>query len=296
MTRDTVGVLGLGYMGARIAAKLVESGYDVTVWDRKPESRARLVAQGAAEANTPRELAHAVDVLLVSLTDDDIVREVALGEDGAIAGLREGSVYLECSTVSPETIAELAAAALKQGATVVDASISGSTPSLEQSTAVVLVGGGDDAVARVHPLLEPWSRAVLHMGGTGAGSAMKLAVNVILGVGMQAIAEAIVVGEAQGLERERVIDALGHTAVISDAHRGKLANAKNDDYPVTFAARLMRKDFHLALERARERGIELPATEAAARAADADESREHGDEDFSVVIRAMEQAAGLASS
>jgi 3-hydroxyisobutyrate dehydrogenase-like beta-hydroxyacid dehydrogenase len=294
MARDTVGVLGLGYMGSRIAAKLLGAGYDVTVWDRKQESRGRLLAQGAAESDSPRELARAVDVLLVSLTDDDVVRQVALGEGGAISGLRAGSVYLECSTVSPETIEELAAAVHERGATVVDASISGSTPSLEQSTAVVLVGGDDEAVARVQPLLEPWSRAALHMGGTGAGSAMKLAVNVILGVGMQAIAEAVVLGEAQGLERERVIDALGHTAVISDAHRGKLANARNDDYPVTFAARLMRKDFHLAIERARERGIELPATEAAARAADSDETREHGDEDFSVVVRGMEQAAGLA--
>lgn len=129
MARDTVGVLGLGYMGARIAAKLLEAGYDVTVWDRKPESRAHLVAQGAAEIGSPHELAQAVDILLVSLTDDDVVREVALGEGGAISGLRAGSVYLECSTVSPATIEDLAAAALKQGATVVDASISGSTPS-----------------------------------------------------------------------------------------------------------------------------------------------------------------------
>jgi 3-hydroxyisobutyrate dehydrogenase len=295
MARDTVGVLGLGYMGSRIAAKLLDAGHDVTVWDRKPASRAELVAHGAAEADTPHELAQAANVLLVSLTDDDVVREVVLGDGGAISGLRPGSVYLECSTVSPETIEELAAAALKQGATVVDASISGSTPSLEQSTAVVLVGGDDDAVTRVHPLLEPWSKTVLHMGGTGAGSAMKLAVNVILGVGMQAIAEAIVLAEGQGLDRQRVIEALGHTAVISDAHRGKLANAKNDDYPVTFAARLMRKDFHLALERARERGIELPATDAAARAADSDQSREQGDQDFSVVVRGMEQAAGLAA-
>jgi 3-hydroxyisobutyrate dehydrogenase len=293
MARDEIGVLGLGNMGSRIAAKLLAEGFDVTVWDRQLDARGPLEERGARTAETPRELAERVDIVLASLTDDDAVREVGLGGTGALAGLHPGSLYIECSTVSPETIQELVEAARRRDASVVDASISGSTQQVEDGVVLVLAGGDADAVERARSVLEPWSKAVLHMGPSGSGAATKLAVNVILGVGMQAIAEAIVIGEAQGVQREKLIDALGQTAVIADAHRAKLENAKKDQYPVAFAAQLMRKDFQLVLDRARERGVELPATEAAARAAHGEGSRVRGDEDFSVIVRGMEEAAGL---
>jgi 3-hydroxyisobutyrate dehydrogenase len=290
----TIGVLGLGYMGSRMASKLLDAGHTVTVWNRQDGASHELEQRGATVAQTPEELAGRVELVLASLAHDEAVLEVALGEAGAMRGIRAGSVYVECSTVSPETIARLAEAAGKRGAKLVDASVSGSTPTVEQGTAIVLAGGDADAVDLARPALEPWSKAVIHMGGTGAGTATKLAVNVILGVGMQAIAEAIVLGEAQGIRRETLIDALGQTAVIADAYRAKLENAKRQEYPVAFAARLMRKDFGLALDRARAHGIELPATSAAAKAADEEARRERGDTDFSAVIRGMEEMAGLA--
>jgi 3-hydroxyisobutyrate dehydrogenase len=296
MAKDTVGVLGLGHMGSRIAAKLLDAGCEVTVWDRSLEARRMLEERGASTADTPRELAERVDVVLASLADDDAVRAVALGDSGALTGIRPGSVYVECSTVSPEMIQELGVAGRQRDASVVDACISGSTSAVEAGAVVVLAGGDAQAVDRVRPVLDPWSKTVLHMGANGTGVATKLAVNLILGVEMQAIAEAIVLGEAQGVERGTLIDALGKTAVIADAHRAKLENAKKGEYPAAFPARLMRKDFQLILEQARDRGIELPAAQAAARAAEEDAPRERGDEDFSAIVRVMEEAAGFTSA
>jgi 3-hydroxyisobutyrate dehydrogenase len=154
----------------------------------------------------------------------------------------------------------------------------------------VLFAGGDAAVlGRAHPLLEPIARAILHVGGHGDAARTKLVVNLMLGVGMEALAEALAFGEGAGLDRERLLDALEQTAVVAPAHRPKLANARTGEYEAAFTLALMHKDFGLVLAAAADAGIELPATAASAEACAAALETEGGDEDFSVVIRWLER-------
>jgi 3-hydroxyisobutyrate dehydrogenase-like beta-hydroxyacid dehydrogenase len=194
------------------------------------------------------------------------------------------------STVAPETSLHLFRAGRERGISVLDLAISGSTPAAEFGS-LTLFGGGDREVFDiVAPILPAIARQWFYMGPSGSGVAMKLVVNALLGVGMQAIAEALALGIQLGLARDLLFETLGKTAVVAPAHLGKLATAKQNDYRAQFPLRLMQKDFGLILSKAAELGVPMPATEAAAES-NAAEAARGDEEDFSAVIRLMEQAA-----
>jgi 3-hydroxyisobutyrate dehydrogenase-like beta-hydroxyacid dehydrogenase len=285
--RWSIGVIGLGNMGSRIAAKLLEAGHEVHVWDRSPEAGAELVGLGAMRAETPTELATRIDVGFSVLATDDAVRAVVI-DSGLLASLPDGAVFADLSTTSIELAVALGAAGRDAGIDVLDIEMSGSTQMVEAGKLVLFVGGDVDVLQRVRPLLDPIAGTILHMGPHGAGAKMKLAVNLLLGVEMEAIAEAIAFGEAVGLDRDRLLEGLEHVAVISPAHVSKLANAQKNEYPVAFALRLMHKDFGLILRSARELGLELPATVASAEVCAIADEAAASDEDFSAVIRQLE--------
>jgi 3-hydroxyisobutyrate dehydrogenase-like beta-hydroxyacid dehydrogenase len=284
-----VGVIGLGGMGRRVAARLLAAGHEVHVWTREPGPAQDLEAQGARAEETPAQLAAEVDALLTVLTDDEAVREVVL-DSGLLAALHDEALYADLSTTSIELALELAATGREAGVDVLDVAMSGSTPQAEAGELVLLVGGDPDVLDRFRPLLDPLAKTIIYMGVEGAGTKMKITVNTLLGDGMQALAEAIALGEAVGLERERLLDGLAQTAVVAPAHRSKLENAKHDEYPPTFPLALMHKDFGLVLDAARNAGLDLPATAASARACETElEQTGDDDVDFSVVIRLMEE-------
>jgi 3-hydroxyisobutyrate dehydrogenase len=290
---DAVAVAGLGHMGSRLARRLLDAGFTVTVWDRDRAVAQQLVERAAHLVATPGELGQHADIVMTSLADDAALREVVL-ERGLLAGMQEGSVLVDLSTVSPATSREIAARAAERGVSMLDAAVSGSTAQVEAGELVVLVGGDEAVLERCRALLEPLAKAIVHMGGNGAGSTTKLAVNTILGVGMESLAEAIVLAEGAGLGRERLLDALSQTAVVAPALRPKLENLGRDEYPVAFALHLMRKDLQLVLAEAREAGLELPAAEAAARVFDAEAEAARGEEDFSGVIHELERRLAAA--
>jgi hypothetical protein len=273
-------------MGSRIAAKLADAGHEVHTWDRRGDAAPELDGR-VRRASTPAELAARVEVAFSVLVDDDAVREVVL-ESGLLASLPDRAVFADLSTTSPELVGELARAGAESGVDVLDVEMSGSTPQVESGELVLLVGGEEAVLNRARPVLEALAKTILLIGPHGAGASMKLAVNIALGVEMQAIAEAIAFGEAAGIERGTLLDAFDQLAVVAPAHKPKLENARQDEYPVAFALRLMRKDFELALDRAKEVGIDLPATRASAQACAAAAEAARDDEDFSVVIRLME--------
>jgi 3-hydroxyisobutyrate dehydrogenase-like beta-hydroxyacid dehydrogenase len=283
-----VGVIGLGGMGRRVAARLLAAGHEVHVWNLEPGPAQELEARGAHVAETTAQLAADVEALMTVLTNDEAVREVVL-DSGLLSALPDGALYADLSTTSIELALELAATGGEAGIDVLDVAMSGSTPQVEAGELVVLVGGDQDVLERFRPLLEPLAKTIVYMGGEGAGTKMKLTVNTLLGDGMQALAEAIALGEAIGLERERLLDGLAQTAVVAPAHRSKLENAKKDDYPPTFPLPLMHKDFGLVLDAARHFGLDLPATAASARACEAELDQAGDDVDFSAVIRLMEE-------
>jgi 3-hydroxyisobutyrate dehydrogenase-like beta-hydroxyacid dehydrogenase len=292
--RSRLGFIGLGYLGSRIAKRLAAAGFSMVVYDLDRTKTAELVALGAKVAQHPGELASEVDVVLSSLPDDRAVQDVYLGPGNVLGSARPNTRIIELSTISPETARDLHQAALKVAVGTVDVAVSGSTKSAEAG-ALTLFGGGDrDVFEAAAAIFSAIAKQWFYMGPSGSGVAMKLVVNGLLGVGMQAIAEAAALGSRLGLPRDLLLDTLAKTAVIAPAHAGKLATAKKNDYMPQFPIRLMRKDFGLILAAAAPHGLPMPVTEAAA-AVNSVEADSGIEEDFSAVIRRMEQQAGAAS-
>src|SRR5467141_2090022 len=289
-----LGFIGLGNMGSRIANRLLNHGYQLTVYDVDPAKTQVIAAQGAAVAENIRELARTADVVLSCLTNDEAVRSVYTEPEGIFAGARSGTVVLEMSTISPESSRELHKLGARRGIEVMDVAISGSTPAAEKGDLTLLVGGNRELFRAAEPIFQAVAKQYFLLGGSGSGTAMKLVVNTLLGVGMQAIAEAVVLGEKAGLDREQLLDVLSKTAVIAPAHAGKLARAAINDYSPQFPLRLMNKDFQLILKAAAQEHLPMPATDAAFYV-NADELAQNDEEDFSAVLRRMEEVAGIAS-
>ena len=285
-----IGFIGMGAMGSRMAQRLLAAGYPLTVYNRTPEKAQPLVAQGARVAASPQTLAASSDIILLSLADDAAVESVFLGRDGIIAAARPGTICVDTSTIAPATSRTIAEAARWNDVAVLDAPVSGSVAQVEAGTLMIFVGGEAATYQRCQPILGQLGTA-FHMGPSGAGTTMKLVANALLGTGMQALAEAIVLGEKAGLDRDRFLDVLGQTAVIAPSHKGKLENARHEDYPIAFALRLMYKDFGLILRTAGELAVPMPVT-AAARQICAAEYAHGREEDYSAVISLMEALAG----
>lgn len=292
--KERIGFIGLGSMGSRMAERILKGGYPLTVYNKSREKTEPFVWRGVQAVETPRDLALRSDVILCSVADDAAVRAVMLGPDGVLTGAREGATIVNLSTVSPTTSRELAQATRARGASMIDAAVSGSTPQAEQGSLVIFIGGEQDSYQRVKPVLDLLGKEIFYMGPSGAGSIMKLVVNTLLGVGLQAIAEAIALGEKAGLPKDRLLDTLGRTAVVAPGHKAKLTNALRDEYPATFSVRLMYKNFGLILDEAGELAVPMPAT-AVARQMCAAERVKRLEEDYSVVIRLMESLAGLGT-
>ena len=290
----TTGFIGLGNMGSRIAQRLLDHGYRLSVYDMDLAKAEAIAAHGGVVAKNICELARTADVLLSCLTNDEAVRSVFTGPEGIFAGARPGTVVLEMSTISPESSRELHRLGARGGIEVLDVAISGSTPAAEEGILTLLVGGSPEVFADAEPIFQAVAKRYFLLGGPGSGTAMKLVVNTLLGVGMQAIAEAVVLGEKTGLDRARLLDVLSQTAVIAPAHVGKLARVAINDYSPQFPLRLMHKDFQLILKAAAQEHLPMPVTEAAFRV-NSDELAHHDEEDFSAVLRRMEEVAGIAA-
>jgi len=291
----TLGFIGLGNMGSRIAQRLLDHGYRLVAYDMDIAKAEGIVAKRGLAAKNILELARTADVILSCLTNDEAVQSVYAGPAGVFAEARPGTIVLEMSTISPESSRELHRLGAQRGIEVLDVAISGSTPAVEQGILTLLAGGNQDLFQAAEPIFQAIANHYFLLGGPGSGTAMKLVVNTLLGVGMQAIAEAVVLGETSGLNRERLLDVLSKTAVIAPAHVGKLARAAINDYTPQFPLRLMNKDFQLILKAAAKAHIPMPATEAAFRV-NSEELVHHDEEDFSAVLRRMEEVAGIGDS
>ena len=290
----TTGFIGLGNMGSRIAQRLLDHGYQLSVYDTDLAKAEAIAAQGGFVAKSIIDLARTSDVLLSCLPNDEAVRSVYTGPAGVFAGARSGTVVLEMSTISPEHSRELHSLGARGGIEVLDVAISGSTPAAEAGILTLLVGGNRELFGAAEPIFQAVAKRYFLLGGSGSGTAMKLVVNTLLGVGMQAIAEAVVLGEKAGLDRERLLEVLSQTPVIAPAHVGKLARAAINDYTPQFPLRLMHKDFQLILKAAAQQHLPMPATEAAFRV-NSDELAHNDEADFSAVLRRMEEVAGITA-
>jgi len=273
---------------------LLESGFKLSAYDRHRAKAEQLVPHGGTVAQSVAELAAGCDVVLSCLATDEAVLSVYKGTDGVFANARRGSVVIDLSTVNPETSRELSRLGSERGVHVLDVTMSGSTPVAEQG-ALTLFGGGDqECFAAAESIYKVIARKYFYLGPSGSGATMKLVVNSLLGIGMQAIAEALALGEKAGLDRDRLLGVLSETAVIAPAHVGKLQRAMKSDYSPQFPLRLMNKDFGLILDLAAAVGAQMPAARAAYEV-NALQSEQGVEQDFSAVILQMEkQASRLA--
>jgi 3-hydroxyisobutyrate dehydrogenase-like beta-hydroxyacid dehydrogenase len=290
-----LGFIGIGNMGSRIAKRLLDHGYQLIAYNRSGEAAEALVKYGATVAGSIAELASEADVILSSLTNDDAVKSVYTDPKGVFAHVRRGSAIIEMSTVLPATSRELYDFSREAGVKCLDSPVSGSTPAAEEGSLTIFCGGDEELFKAAQPIFSSIASQHFYVGGSGSGTAMKLVANTLLGVGMQAIAESVALGQKEGLDRHRLLDVLSHTAVVAPAHLGKLSRADRRDYSAQFAIRLMNKDFGLVLETAAASKVPMPAT-AAAFQMNVAEFSEGKEEDFSAVITLMERLARLETS
>jgi 3-hydroxyisobutyrate dehydrogenase-like beta-hydroxyacid dehydrogenase len=292
--KNKLGFVGVGYMGRPIAQRLLKSGFKVAAYDRNRSKAEELIRYGGIVAESVAELSSSCDVVLSCLASDEAVLHVYGGSDGAFANALRGALVIDMSTVNPKTSLELSKLGSERGVDVLDVTISGSTPAAELG-ALVLFGGGDqgcfDAAESIFRVI---ARKYFYVGLSGSGATMKLVVNTLLGIGMQAIAEAVALGEKAGLDRNRLLDVLSQTAVVAPAHVGKLQRAMNGDYSPQFPLRLMNKDFELILKLAAAFDAQMPATEAAFEV-NTRQLDQGNEQDFSAVILQMETRAHLGS-
>lgn len=262
-TATVCAVLGLGAMGSRIAKRLLAAGHDVVVWNRSPAGIQPLLELGARAAASPREAAAQAVFVLSSVTDDDASRAVWLDDEcGALHGLAAGRVAIELSTLSPSWVTTLAAAVHGRGADLVDAPVVGSRPQADAGQLVILVGGSAAAYARVQPLLAVFGIAVHHVGATGDGAKLKLAVNALFAAQVAAYAELTGWLLRDGLS-PAAVSVIGTLAVMSPALNGAAHQMSTHRYPPLFPVALASKDLRYLVQSAGSAGSAVPLSTAA---------------------------------
>ncbi len=261
-----VGVAGLGRMGAVLAGRLLDAGHEVTVWNRSPGAAAPLAGRGARVAASPADLAGAAEVVVVIVHDDDAVRRVWLAGDGLLAGDVAGRLLVESSTVRVDTVHEVAAAAARAGASVVDAPVSGTVGPARAGQLLALAGGSAADVDRARPVLDVWCRRVAHLGPVGAGMATKLALNMGMAAMWAALGESYALAGAHGVSREAFTAVLTDSPLASPSVLGKAPLLAADTVPTgevpTFDVAGVRKDLVAMVTTAVGAGV--PAAVAAA--------------------------------
>jgi 3-hydroxyisobutyrate dehydrogenase-like beta-hydroxyacid dehydrogenase len=285
-----VGFGGLGRMGTPMARRVLEAGFPLTVWNRTRSRVDELAQAGARAAATPRALAEAAEIVVTMVSDAEVLADVLHGEDGLLRGLAPGSILIDMSTIGPAAAVSFAAEVRERGAHWIDAPVSGSTALAERGALTTMVGGESEAIDRAQGVLAAMTQKSFRLGGAGAGAAMKLAVNSVVAVINEAIAEGLVLAERAGIAREAAYDVFSGGVVAAPYVLYKRnAFLEPDETPVAFTVDLMRKDLRLVFALAEHLGLQLPAVRAAdgvlARAS------EQGlrDADFSSVARVIRE-------
>jgi 3-hydroxyisobutyrate dehydrogenase-like beta-hydroxyacid dehydrogenase len=281
--KPPVGFIGLGLMGRPMAANLLKAGYELTVWNRTASRADTLVAQGAKRAATPRGVAAASEVLFTIVSDPPALESVLWGETGVFAGLRRGSVLVESSTVTPELEKRAAAAAASCGAEFLEAPVTGGTWGAEKGELVFIVGGEAQTLTRVEPVLGVMGKRWFHVGPLGAGQTVKLAMNLLLALEVEAFAEALALVTRAGIPGDRLVEVMQSSMGRSGLLDIKAPMMLKGEYKPSFPLRLMHKDVSLALDLANQLGVPLPAAAAVREILSAVKGAAKEDVDFSAL-------------
>lgn len=290
-----IGFIGLGTMGAPMAANVARAGFALTVWNRSPGRDATLRTLGAKCVSTPAQVAATSDIVILCVTDSPQVDEVVFGTDGLVEGLRPQSLVIDCSTISPLRTQEFAARLGDLNVGWIDAPVSGGSEGAQNATLTIMVGGVDENVARAHPVLSAMGTTITHVGPVGAGQWTKAINQVILAGTYLGVAEGITLGLEAGLDMEKVVAALSGGAAGSWVLQNRSGRMIDDDYPLGFKISLHRKDLAIALDLASRTGTQLPVASLAATFEDELITQGFGDDDNSALARSIRQRSGLSS-
>jgi 3-hydroxyisobutyrate dehydrogenase-like beta-hydroxyacid dehydrogenase len=256
--RQSIGFVGLGHMGGTMAARLLAAGHTVCGSARRREPAQWLVDRGLHWRDTPRAVAEAADIVFTSLPDDDAVESVASAPDGLLAGLGAGQVWADMSTVSPRASRQLAPRVRATGAELVDAPVSGSVPQVEAGTLTIMVGGSEAAYQTVEPILRELGTPT-HVGDSGQGLVLKLAINISLAVQMLAFSEGLLLAVRGGIDTRLAANVMAGSAIGSPMLKARVPLVLEPPDEAWFDMGLMDKDVRLALATATESDVPLPA-------------------------------------
>src|ERR1700728_4340035 len=283
--KPTVGLIGLGLMGKPMGRNLLQAGFPLVVWNRTAARAQELVRDGAKLAANPRETAAAADVLITIVSDPPALEGVLWGAEGALEGLRRGRIYMDSSTISPELARRAAAACAERGVDFLDAPVTGGDWGAQKGELVFMIGGKAEVLERVRPVLGAVGKKFFLLGPSGAGQTVKLGMNLLLALQVDAFAEALALVTAGGVPAEKLIEVLQSSMARSGGLDVKAPMMVKGEFPASFPLRLMHKDVRLALELARNNGVTLPCGTAAYATYSAVMNSSLDDPDFSAVAR-----------
>ena len=258
-----VGFIGLGLMGRPMGLNLLKAGFPLTVWNRTRGRTEPLAAAGAAVGTSPREVAERSDVVITIVSDPPALEAVLWGAEGAIGGLKRGSVLIDSSTVSPAMARRVAADCAQRGIEFLDAPVTGGTWGAEKGELVFMIGGKSETLERARPIFEAMGKRFFHLGENGAGQTVKLAMNLILALEVQALCEALALVAGSGVPGQRLIEVMQASMARAPVLDVKAPLILEHKYAPSFPLRLMHKDVGLALELGNQTGVALPAAAAA---------------------------------
>jgi 3-hydroxyisobutyrate dehydrogenase len=290
---DKVAFLGLGTMGAAMAANLARAGFAVTAWNRTPGRAPDLADLGIEMTSTPAEAVGDTPIVVVCVSDTPDVEAVLFGEDGVATAARAETLIIDCSTIAPSGSWDFAARLRERGLRMVDAPVSGGSEGAKNATLTIFVGGDERDVEHARPVLNALGRTITHVGPIGAGQAVKAVNQVILAGAYLGVAEGIVLAMKAGLDVEQVVGALSGGAAQSWVLTNRSARMIDNDYPLGFKVALHRKDLGIALDLAAQLGAVLPVSALAAQLENGLMTNGHGDDDMSALARSIRGMSGL---
>jgi len=290
-----VGFIGLGIMGSRMAANVQKQGVELVVHNRTAEKAAPLLEKGASWAETPATLAEQVNILFTVLAHPEAVSQMALGKEGFLSHLKSGALWVDCSTVNPSFSRQMAAEADACEVRFLDAPVAGTKGPAEAGQLLFLVGGETADVAACQPFFEAMGRRTIHVGGHGMGTSLKMVFNLLLAEAMVAFSEGMVLGQALGIDQDRLFDLLLGSAVVAPFVTGKRGKIENGDFEADFPLQWMGKDLHLAAQTAYEEGVALPAGSLVKEIYALAVRYGLGERDFSAVYRVLADGGSYSS-
>jgi 3-hydroxyisobutyrate dehydrogenase len=291
--RRRVAFLGLGTMGAAMAANLARAGFQVSAWNRTPGRAPELAKLGVETSANPAAAAADAEIVVICVSNTPDVEAILFGQDGVVGGARAGTLVIDCSTIAPSGSWDFAARLKEHGLSMVDAPVSGGSEGAKNATLTIFVGGDEADFERARPVLEALGRTITHVGPIGAGQAVKAVNQVILAGTYLGVAEGIVLAIKAGLDVEQVVEALGGGAAQSWVLANRSGRMIDNDYPLGFKVALHRKDLGIALELANQLGAVLPVSALAAQLETGLIAGGHADEDMSALARAIRALSAL---